>query len=45
MLCHRFGLLPIKADPRLFKMPLTRVVGVNEEGVDCAEEPQGDPSR
>uniref|UniRef100_A0A915Q6A0 Dolichyl-phosphate beta-glucosyltransferase n=1 Tax=Setaria digitata TaxID=48799 RepID=A0A915Q6A0_9BILA len=45
VLSHRFGLLPIKADPRLFKMPLTRVIGVNESGVDCDEEPVGDPER
>ncbi|VDK51104.1 unnamed protein product, partial [Gongylonema pulchrum] len=38
VLCHRFGLLPIKADPRLFEMPLTRVIGINESGVDCDEE-------
>lgn len=44
-MCHRFGLLPIKADPRLFEMPLTRVVGINESGVDCDEEPPGDPKR
>lgn len=45
MLCHRFGLLPIKADPRLFKMPQTPAVSVNETGVDCVEEPAGDPDR
>ncbi|VDN40459.1 unnamed protein product [Gongylonema pulchrum] len=45
VLCHRFGLLPIKADPRLFEMPLTRVIGINESGVDCDEEPPGDPKR
>ncbi|VDN88662.1 unnamed protein product, partial [Brugia pahangi] len=45
VLSHRFGLLPIKADPRLFKMPLTRVIGIDESGVDCSEEPAGDPTR
>ncbi|VDK88262.1 unnamed protein product [Litomosoides sigmodontis] len=45
VLSHRLGLLPIKADPRLFKMPLTRVVGIDESGVDCNEEPAGDPER
>ncbi|VDN06415.1 unnamed protein product [Thelazia callipaeda] len=45
VLCHRLGLLPIKADPRHFKMPLTRVIGINEFGVDCDEEPTGDQER
>uniref|UniRef100_A0A0N5A7V8 DNA-directed RNA polymerases I and III subunit RPAC1 n=1 Tax=Syphacia muris TaxID=451379 RepID=A0A0N5A7V8_9BILA len=45
VLCHRLGLLPIKADPREFEMPLTKVVGINESGVDCDEEPPGDPKR
>ncbi|MFH4978130.1 hypothetical protein AB6A40_004839 [Gnathostoma spinigerum] len=45
VLCHRLGLLPIKADPRLFDWPLKKVVGVNEEGTDCDEEPTGDPKR
>ncbi|CAG9540291.1 unnamed protein product [Cercopithifilaria johnstoni] len=45
VLSHRLGLLPIKADPRLFKLPLTRVVGTDESGVDCSEEPAGDPER
>uniref|UniRef100_A0A1I8EBV0 Dolichyl-phosphate beta-glucosyltransferase n=1 Tax=Wuchereria bancrofti TaxID=6293 RepID=A0A1I8EBV0_WUCBA len=44
VLSHRFGLLPIKADPRLFKMPLTPVIGIDESGVDCNEEPAGDPT-
>lgn len=45
VLCHRLGLIPIHADPRLFEMPLTRVIGINEAGVDGDEEPTGDPSR
>uniref|UniRef100_A0A158Q872 Dolichyl-phosphate beta-glucosyltransferase n=1 Tax=Elaeophora elaphi TaxID=1147741 RepID=A0A158Q872_9BILA len=45
VLSHRFGLLPIKADPRLFEMPITRVVGIDESGVGCDEEPVGDPKR
>ncbi|VDK47709.1 unnamed protein product [Anisakis simplex] len=45
VLCHRLGLLPIRADPRLFEMPLTKVIGINESGVDCDEEPPGDPTR
>ncbi|EFO27840.2 hypothetical protein LOAG_00653 [Loa loa] len=45
VLSHRLGLLPIKADPRLFKMPLAQVVGIDESGVDCNEEPAGDPER
>lgn len=45
VLSHRLGLLPIKADPRLFKMPPTRVAGIDESNVDCIEEPAGDPER
>ncbi|VDO26558.1 unnamed protein product [Onchocerca flexuosa] len=45
VLSHRLGLLPIKVDPRLFEMPLTRVVRMDESGVDCNEEPAGDPKR
>uniref|UniRef100_A0A914ZKL7 DNA-directed RNA polymerases I and III subunit RPAC1 n=2 Tax=Parascaris univalens TaxID=6257 RepID=A0A914ZKL7_PARUN len=45
VLCHRLGLLPIRADPRLFEMPLTKVIGINETGVDVDEEPPGDPKR
>uniref|UniRef100_A0A8R1Y062 DNA-directed RNA polymerases I and III subunit RPAC1 n=1 Tax=Onchocerca volvulus TaxID=6282 RepID=A0A8R1Y062_ONCVO len=45
VLSHRLGLLPIKADPRLFEMPLTRVAGMDKSGVDCNEEPAGDPKR
>ncbi|TKR86487.1 hypothetical protein L596_011073 [Steinernema carpocapsae] len=45
VLCHRLGLLPVKADPRLFDWPTKRVVEVNAEGVDCEEEPEGDPER
>ncbi|KHN87086.1 DNA-directed RNA polymerases I and III subunit RPAC1 [Toxocara canis] len=45
VLCHRLGLLPIRADPRLFEMPLTKVIGINETGVDVDEEPAGDPKR
>ncbi|KAM3717563.1 DNA-directed RNA polymerases I and III subunit [Dirofilaria immitis] len=45
VLSHRLGLLPIKADPRLFEMPLTRVAEIGESGVDCNEEPAGDPKR
>ncbi|CAB3398118.1 unnamed protein product [Caenorhabditis bovis] len=45
VLCHRLGLLPLNVDPRKFCFPTTKVVGVNEEGVDCEEEPAGDPKR
>lgn len=45
VLCHRFGLLPLKIDPRKFLMPTEKVEGVNERGVDCDEEPLPDPSR
>ncbi|KHJ87303.1 RNA polymerase Rpb3/Rpb11 dimerization domain protein [Oesophagostomum dentatum] len=45
VLCHRLGLLPIKADPRKFLMPTEKVIGINEHGVDCEEEPQPDPTR
>ncbi|CAD6193885.1 unnamed protein product [Caenorhabditis auriculariae] len=45
VLCHRLGLLPLKVDPRKFLPPLEKVVGVNENGVDCEEEPEADPRR
>ncbi|RCN32900.1 glycosyltransferase, group 2 family protein [Ancylostoma caninum] len=45
VLCHRLGLLPIKVDPRKFLMPTEKVIGINEHGVDCDEEPQPDPTR
>ncbi|CAI4224792.1 unnamed protein product [Auanema sp. JU1783] len=45
VLCHRIGLLPLKIDPRLFEMPLEKVIGINEKGVDCDEEPEPDPSK
>uniref|UniRef100_A0A8R1DYF5 DNA-directed RNA polymerases I and III subunit RPAC1 n=1 Tax=Caenorhabditis japonica TaxID=281687 RepID=A0A8R1DYF5_CAEJA len=45
VLCHRLGLLPICVDPRGFQFPKEKVVGINEKGVDCDEEPEGDPTR
>uniref|UniRef100_A0A1I7XNE7 DNA-directed RNA polymerases I and III subunit RPAC1 n=1 Tax=Heterorhabditis bacteriophora TaxID=37862 RepID=A0A1I7XNE7_HETBA len=45
VLCHRIGLLPLKVDPRLFEFPLEKVIGINEHGVDCDEEPQPDPQK
>ncbi|VDL65567.1 unnamed protein product [Nippostrongylus brasiliensis] len=45
VLCHRIGLLPLKVDPRKFLMPTQKVIGVNEHGVDCDEEPDPDPTR
>ncbi|CAI5453710.1 unnamed protein product [Caenorhabditis angaria] len=45
VLCHRLGLLPLKVDPRQFQFPLTKTIGINEQGVDCDEEPEGDPKR
>ncbi len=47
VLCHRLGLLPICADPRVFDEPeeKDRVTGCNENGVDCDQEPEGDPKR
>lgn len=45
VLCHRLGLLPLRVDPRNFQFPTEKVIGINEKGVDCDEEPQGDPSR
>ncbi|CAJ0570317.1 unnamed protein product, partial [Mesorhabditis spiculigera] len=44
VLCHRFGLLPVKADPRQFNWPTEKIVGINEN-VDCSEEPAGEPNR
>jgi len=49
VLCHRLGLLPIRADPRSFEEPLEKWSssggGVNENGTDCDQEPDGDPKR
>lgn len=45
VLCHRLGLLPLRVDPRGFQFPKEKVVGINEKGVDCEEEPEGDPTR
>ncbi|EGT44218.1 hypothetical protein CAEBREN_24695 [Caenorhabditis brenneri] len=45
VLCHRLGLLPLRVDPRAFQFPTEKVVGINEKGVDCDEEPEGDPTR
>ncbi|KAK6023682.1 RNA polymerase Rpb3/Rpb11 dimerization domain protein, partial [Ostertagia ostertagi] len=45
VLCHRIGLLPLKVDPRKFLMPTEKVIGINEHGVDCEEEPEPDPTR
>nr|CDJ82034.1 DNA-directed RNA polymerase domain containing protein [Haemonchus contortus] len=45
VLCHRIGLLPLKVDPRKFVMPTEKVIGINEHGVDCDEEPEPDPTR
>ncbi|CAO4377548.1 unnamed protein product [Caenorhabditis nigoni] len=45
VLCHRLGLLPLRVDPRGFQFPTEKVVGINEKGVDCDEEPSGDPAR
>uniref|UniRef100_A0A1I7ZRS7 DNA-directed RNA polymerases I and III subunit RPAC1 n=1 Tax=Steinernema glaseri TaxID=37863 RepID=A0A1I7ZRS7_9BILA len=45
VLCHRLGLLPVKADPRFFEWPDKRVVEVNAEGVDVDEEPAGEQEK
>ncbi|CCD68663.1 DNA-directed RNA polymerases I and III subunit RPAC1 [Caenorhabditis elegans] len=45
VLCHRLGLLPLRVDPRGFQFPKEKVVGINEKGVDCDEEPEGDPAK
>lgn len=45
VLCHRLGLLPLKVDARPFLMPTEKVIGINEHGVDCEEEPEPDPQR
>uniref|UniRef100_A0A1I7T916 DNA-directed RNA polymerases I and III subunit RPAC1 n=1 Tax=Caenorhabditis tropicalis TaxID=1561998 RepID=A0A1I7T916_9PELO len=45
VLCHRLGLLPLHVDPRKFQFPTEKVFGINEKGVDCEEEPEGDPTR
>ncbi|KAF1753604.1 hypothetical protein GCK72_020161 [Caenorhabditis remanei] len=45
VLCHRLGLLPLCVDPRGFQFPTEKVVGINEKGVDCDEEPAGDATR
>ncbi|CEF61957.1 DNA-directed RNA polymerases I and III subunit RPAC1 [Strongyloides ratti] len=45
VLCHRLGLLPLKADPRKFDWPGVKIEGINEEGVDMEEEPPVDPKK
>ncbi|PAV71860.1 hypothetical protein WR25_12479 [Diploscapter pachys] len=45
VLCHRLGLLPLKVDARPFVMPTEKVIGINEHGVDCEEEPEPDPQK
>ncbi|VDN53452.1 unnamed protein product, partial [Dracunculus medinensis] len=45
VLCHRLGLLPVNADPRMFDFPSEKSASTNELGTDCDEEPAGDPKR
>ncbi|GMR59751.1 hypothetical protein PMAYCL1PPCAC_29946, partial [Pristionchus mayeri] len=44
VLSHRLGLLPLYCDPREFEMPKEKIVGINENGVDCEEVPTPDPN-
>ncbi|CAD5224218.1 unnamed protein product [Bursaphelenchus okinawaensis] len=40
VLCHRIGLLPVKADPRKFDFPSKPFVPISD-GVEVTEEPEG----
>ncbi|GMS80828.1 hypothetical protein PENTCL1PPCAC_3003, partial [Pristionchus entomophagus] len=44
VLCHRLGLLPLNVDCREFDWPKEKIVGINENGVDCDEVPTPDPN-
>uniref|UniRef100_A0A0N5B736 DNA-directed RNA polymerases I and III subunit RPAC1 n=1 Tax=Strongyloides papillosus TaxID=174720 RepID=A0A0N5B736_STREA len=45
VLCHRLGLLPIKADPRKFDWPGVKIEGINEDCQDVEEELPVDPKK
>uniref|UniRef100_A0AC34QJ74 DNA-directed RNA polymerase RpoA/D/Rpb3-type domain-containing protein n=1 Tax=Panagrolaimus sp. JU765 TaxID=591449 RepID=A0AC34QJ74_9BILA len=45
VLCHRIGLMPIKADARQFEWPSNPVVDTNVGNREIYEEPYGDPKQ
>jgi hypothetical protein len=42
-LCHRIGLVPIKADPRLFAFPTIKFKPISESD-EVEIEPEGNPN-
>jgi len=45
VLCHRLGLLPVRADPRYFDWPSNPVIETNAGNQTITEEPAGDPKQ